>query len=165
MVSTIRFTNDDHYQCKQLNLITVPNGSLSGIEQNNGVSVLSVKDQAKVSLETGNKDEDFWLCISGLSIKTDDTSANNLATCCLQFGYPHSICGFSFTFNPNVFSANLNIRKTGTNVEATYSSAGSDLVVGKASNIVGPLLNVQITNSANDIFPEIIVSDIIYRTV
>ena len=161
MESTIRFTNPATYQCKQLNLVTLPDGSVSSVSSDGSNTVLDIKDQAILSLDIGKKDEDFILSIGYFSVVTSLSNLGNAVTIYLQFGYPHTISGFSFSFDPITNPGkNLEITKIGTNVEVKYDNT----TISSASNIVGPLRYMEVHNSANDLYPTMQINDIVYTS-
>lgn len=165
MKSTIRFTGSTQtYKCKQLNLVTLPSGSISAVEtdanSSSGVS-LAVKDEALLKLDTGNENEDFTLTIGSISIVSDLGAAGNKATCYLQFGYPHNYSAVIFTFDPiSNPGKSLVITKSGTNVISKYDNT----IIETTKDIVGPLVHMYIKNNAKQEDFKILVNDIVYES-
>ena len=163
MESTIRFTTDStDYHCKQLNLVTLPKNSISGISTtNNGNTVLSIKDQAIVSLDTDLTDKDFNLSIGYFSVVSELTSSNNSVTIFLQFGYTHNISGFSFSFDPiSNPGKKLEIIKTGNTVNVKYDNR----IIGSSNEITGPLRYIEVHNNDTSFYPTMEINDVVYTS-
>lgn len=164
MKSTVRFTaNTQTYQCKQLNLVTLPLDSITEVEADSNSSTgfsLAIKDEALLKMDTGNENEDFTLTIGSISIVSESGSAvGNKATCYLQFGYPHNYKSFNFVFDPITNPGkSLVITKTGSNVMATYD--GTTVAVEKG--MVGPLVYMYVKNNVKQEDFKILVNDIEY---
>jgi hypothetical protein len=166
MKSTVRFTgNTQTYQCKQLNLVTLPSDSITGVEEDSNSSTgfsLAIKDEALLRMDISKEDEDFTLRIGSISIVSESGSAvGNKATCYLQFGYPHNYKSFNFVFDPITNPGkSLVIAKTGSNVLVTYD--GSPITVEKGMK--GPLVYMYVKNNVKQKDFKILVNDVVYES-
>ena len=164
MESTIRFTGLDSYQCKQLNHVSI--GEKSEVEyEGSSVTGLAVKDEALFDMDIGDlpKHENFTLIIGSLSFldEYNMSPASKKVSGFLEFGYPHSINGFSFTINPDSTPKTLVIVKSGNNVTVTFDTT----VVATAKDMIGPLRSLHLMNNLFEpSYYKFVVNDISYSS-
>jgi len=161
MKSTIRFTGSGQYSCKQLNLVSTFSNN-TDVESVNGTNVLVVRDQATLKLDTENDDKSFTLKVKDLSI-VSVTNAVPLKRISgyVSFGFTRAITGTPFTIPVTSTPGDLVISKIGKKVSIAFNNT----LVTTVSNVVGPVLELGLSNTIEISDYLLNVGDIEYESI